>query len=75
MSTSSPSNPTAHTLSKKKEYEKKWKQAFKPFGRPGASTGNSIAVEIDGVVYDTLTQAAQETGKSITWIKKNGKLL
>lgn len=63
------------TPSKKKEYEQKWKKAFKPFGRAGASTGNAIAVEIDGIVYDTLADASRATGKSTHWIKKNGKLL
>lgn len=62
-------------MSKKQEYELKWKRAFKSFGKPGAASGNAIAVEIDGVIYDTLTDATRETGKSIAWIKKNGKLL
>ena len=59
----------------KKEFIDKWKTAFKPIGRPGAATGNSIAVEIDGIVYDTLKEASQATGKTIAWVKKNGKLL
>jgi hypothetical protein len=65
----------AHTPSKTKQYEDKWKKAFKTFGKPGAAAGNAIAVEIDGVVYDTLKSASEATGKSINWIKKNGKLL
>ena len=65
----------AHTPSKKKEYEEKWKKAFRTFGKPGAASGNAIAVEIDGVVYDTLTAASAATGKPVWWIKKNGKLL
>lgn len=60
---------------KSKEYAKRWKQSFKPFGKKGAATGNAIAVEIDGVTYDTLTSAAELTGKSISWIKKNGKII
>ena len=73
--TSSPSNQMAHTPSKKKQYEEKWKKAFKTFGKPGAASGNAIAVEIDGVIYDTLTAASAATGKPVSWIKKNGKLL
>jgi hypothetical protein len=64
-----------HTPSKKKDYEEKWKRAFKTFGKPGAASGNAIAVEVDGVIYDTLTEASRATGKSVGWIKKNGKLL
>ena len=64
-----------HTPSKKKDYEEKWKRAFKTFGKPGAASGNAIAVEVDGVIYDTLTEASRATGKSVGWIKKNGKLI
>ena len=58
------------------DFDRKWKDTFKSnFGVPGAAAGNAIAVEIDGVKYDTLTAASNATGKTITWIKKNGKLL
>ena len=64
-------------MSKKSdEYSKKWKKTFgSTWGKPGAVTGNAIAVEIDGVRYDSLSAAAEATGKSISWIKRNGKLL
>lgn len=62
-------------IKKQKEFEDKWKKAFKPFGKPNAAAGNAVAVEVNGTIYDTLTAAAQATGKSISWIKKNGKLL
>ena len=62
-------------LSKRKEYDKKWRTTFKPFGKKGAIGGNALAVEVDGVVYDSLTAASVELDKPISWIKKNGKLL
>lgn len=61
---------------KSNEYAKKWKKAFSStWGKPGAAAGNAVAVEVDGVKYDTLTAASEQTGKSISWIKKNGKIL
>jgi hypothetical protein len=61
--------------SKKSEYDKKWRYAFKPFGKKGAIGGNAMAVEVDGKVYDSLTAASLELDKSINWIKRNGKIL
>ena len=58
------------------DFEKEWKKTFSStWGKPGAASGNAIAVEVDGVKYDTLTAASEQTGKSISWIKKNGKIL
>lgn len=57
-----------------KDWDKKWNKAFKPLGKPGAY-GNSIAVEFEGKVYDSLTACANETGKSIGYIKKHSKEL
>lgn len=57
-----------------KNWDKKWNKTFKPLGKSGAY-GNSIAVEFNGKVYDSLTAAATETGKSIGYIKKHSKEL
>ena len=63
-------------VEKKTDWSKKWKTTFSStWGKAGAATGNAIAVEVDGVKYDTLTAASEATGKSISWIKKNGKIL
>ena len=63
------------TVAKSKEYEEKWKKSFRTFGKPGAAFGNAIAVEVNGVVYDTLKDAAAAVGKTVNWVKKNGRLL
>ena len=60
---------------KKTQYDKKWRSTFKAFGKKGAIGGNAMAVEIDGVVYDSLTAASIKLDKPISWIKRNGKLL
>ena len=57
-----------------KDWDKKWNKAFKPIGKPG-TIGNSIAVEFNGKIYDSLTSASRETGKSISYIKKHSKEL
>jgi len=62
-------------MTKQQAFEEKWKKAFKPLGRAGAAAGNSIAIEVNGVIYDTLTEASKATGKSFVWLKKHGKLL
>ena len=54
--------------------EKKWKDGFKPLGKPGA-VKNSIAVEYNGKVYDSLSAASRATGRSIGYIKKHSKEL
>jgi hypothetical protein len=62
----------------KKDFETKWNNAFKDFnslGKSGVVTGNAVAIEINGVVYETLKQAKEETGKSLWWLKKHGKIL
>ena len=41
----------------------------------GVATGNAVAIEVDGVVYETLKQAKEDTGKSFWWLKKHGKIL
>ena len=61
-------------MSKSKEFEKKWKTQFK-WGKSGTATGNAIAVEFEGVVYDTLNAASEATGKTTNYIKKHGKIL
>jgi hypothetical protein len=55
----------------KTNYDKKWRDTFKKAGF-GVSSAKSI--EVDGVVYESLTDAAITLDKSIAWIKKNGKL-
>ena len=60
---------------KKKAVEEKWRKAFKPFGTPGVESTNAIAVEVNGIVYDTLTEASRALGRSISWVKRNGKIL
>ena len=60
------------------QFEKKWSKTFKNFNSLGKSvvvTGNAVAIEVDGVVYETLKQAKEETGKSLWWLKKHGKIL
>ena len=62
----------------KKDFNEKWKNAFKELpamGKSGVVTGNAVAVEVNGKVYETLKQAKEETGKSLWWLKKHGKLL
>lgn len=62
----------------KNDLEKKWQSTFKDFnslGKSGVVTGNAVAIEIDGKVYETLKQAKEETGKSLWWLKKHGKIL
>ena len=61
-------------MSKSKDFEKKWKEQFK-WGKSGTATGNAIAVEFEGEVYDTLSAASEATGKSTSYIKKHGKIL
>jgi len=57
---------------KKTDYDKKWRETFKKAGY-GASTAKSV--EIDGEVYESLTDASVLLGKPISWVKKNGKIL
>ena len=62
----------------KKDFDAKWSKTFKDFnslGKSGVVTGNAVAIEVNGVVYETLKQAKEETGKSLWWLKKHGKLL
>ena len=62
----------------KNDLDKKWQSTFKDFnslGKSGVVTGNAVAIEIDGKVYETLKQAKEETGKSLWWLKKHGKSL
>jgi|TARA_R100000951_G_C2614507_1_gene172313 hypothetical protein len=62
----------------KNDLDKKWQSTFKDFnslGKSGVVTGNAVAIEIDGKVYETLKQAKEETGKSLWWLKKHGKIL
>jgi len=61
-----------------KNFDKKWSNTFKDFnslGKSGVVTGNAVAIEVNGVVYETLKQAKEETGKSLWWLKKHGKVL
>lgn len=62
----------------KKNFDAKWSKTFKDFnslGKSGVATGNAVAIEVDGVVYETLKQAKEDTGKSFWWLKKHGKIL
>ncbi len=62
----------------KKDFDAKWNQTFKNFnslGKSGVATGNSIAIEVNGKIYETLKQAKEDTGKSLWWLKKHGKIL
>lgn len=62
----------------KKDFDKKWNSSFKDFntlGKSGVVTGNAVAIEINGKVYETLKQAKESTGKSFWWLKKHGKVL
>lgn len=62
----------------KKDFDAKWSKTFKDFnslGKSGVVTGNAVAIEVNGVVYETLKQAKEETGKSLWWLKKHGKIL
>ena len=62
----------------KKDFDAKWSKTFKDFnslGKSGVVTGNAVAIEVNGVVYETLKQAKEETGKSFWWLKKHGKIL
>jgi hypothetical protein len=38
-------------------------------------SGNSIAIEYNGKVYDSLIAASKDTDRSISHIKKYGKVL
>ena len=62
----------------KENFDAKWSKTFKNFnslGKSGVVTGNAVAIEVNGVVYETLKQAKEETGKSLWWLKKHGKVL
>ena len=62
----------------KKDFDTKWKKTFKDLpamGKSGVITGNSVAIEVNGKIYETLKQAKEETGKSLWWLKKHGKIL
>lgn len=62
----------------KKDFDAKWSKTFKDFnslGKSGVVTGNAVAIEVNGVIYETLKQAKEETGKSLWWLKKHGKVL
>ncbi len=61
-------------MKKSKNWDKKWNSTFKPVGKPGMS-GNSIAIEFEGKVYDSLIAASRDTDRSISYIKKYGKVL
>ena len=56
---------------KKTNYDKKWRDTFK---KAGFGVSQAKSVEVDGVVYESLTDAAITLGKSISWIKKNGTM-
>ena len=61
-----------------KRLRRKMNKTFKNFnslGKSGVATGNSIAIEVNGKVYETLKQAKEDTGKSLWWLKKHGKIL
>jgi len=57
-----------------KDWDKKWNSTFKPVGKPGM-VGNSIAIQFEGKTYDSLVDASRDTGRSIGYIKKHGKVL
>ena len=59
---------------KKEQLDKQWKDGFKPLGKPGA-VKNSIAIEYNGKVYDSLSAASRAAGRSIGYIKKHSKEL
>ncbi len=59
---------------KKEKLDKQWKDGFKPLGKPGA-VKNSIAIEYNGKIYDSLSAASRKTGRSIGYIKKHSKEL
>ena len=54
--------------SKTEKLDKQWKDGFKPLGKPGA-VKNSIAIEYNGKIYDSLSSASRKTGRSIGYIK------
>ncbi len=60
--------------SKTEKLDKQWKDGFKPLGKPGA-VKNSIAIEYNGKIYDSLSSASRKTGRSIGYIKKHSKEL
>lgn len=60
--------------SKTDKLDKQWKDGFKPLGKPGA-VKNSIAIEYNGKIYDSLSSASRKTGRSIGYIKKHSKEL
>lgn len=55
---------------KTKNHEPTWKNFSSEWNKR-----EPIPVEVFGVKYDSLTSASEATGKSVAWIKKNGKLL
>ena len=57
---------------KKINYEKKWRDTFK---KAGFGTLHSKSVEIDGVVYESLTDASIALNKPVHWIKKHGRII
>lgn len=60
--------------SKTEKLDKQWKDGFKPLGKPG-TVKNSIAIEYNGKIYDSLSSASRKTGRSIGYIKKHSKEL
>lgn len=59
---------------KTEKLDKQWKDGFKPLGKPG-TIKNSIAIEYNGKIYDSLSSASRKTGRSIGYIKKHSKEL
>lgn len=60
-------------MSKKKtNYDKKWRDTFK---KAGFGSLQAKPVEVDGVVYESLTDASIALDKPVSWVKKNGKIL
>ena len=57
---------------KKTDYDKKWRETFK---KAGYGTITAKSVEVNGQVFESLTDASVSLGKPISWIKKNGKIL
>ena len=55
----------------KVNYDKKWRETFK---KAGFGVQQAKSVEVDGTVYESLTDASIALGKSIAWIKKNGTM-
>lgn len=59
-------------MNKKIDFEKKWRETFK---KAGFGPLKSKPVEVDGIVYESLTDASVALGKPVSWIKKNGKII